>query len=187
MPDIELPYKFEPRGYQIAPFAAFDEGIKRLMLVWHRRTGKDKTCVNICAREAMRRVGTYYYFFPTYAQGKKVIWDGKDKDGFPFLGHFPREFILAKNATEMKLTLRHPMNDGPGSIFQIVGADNTDSVMGTNAVGVVFSEFSLQNPKGWDFIRPILVENDGWALFNGTPRGKNHFFKMAQMAEENPK
>jgi len=34
-------------------------------------------------------------------------------------------------------------------------------------------------------MRPILKENGGWALFNSTPNGKNHFFDMFNMAMEN--
>jgi len=59
--------------------------------------------------------------------------------------------------------------------------------VGTNPVGVVMSEFSKQNPKGWEYIRPILAENDGWAIFNWTPRGKNHAYKLDRMARDNPK
>jgi phage terminase large subunit len=51
-----------------------------------------------------------------------------------------------------------------GSLFRIVGMDNLDSIVGTNPIGTVWSAYSLQNPKGWDFIRPILTENGGWAL-----------------------
>jgi len=61
-----------------------------------------------------------------------------------------------------------------GSTFQVVGSDNIDSIVGTNPKGVVFSEYSLQDPRAWDFIRPILAENEGWAIFNYTPRGENH-------------
>jgi len=59
--------------------------------------------------------------------------------------------------------------------------------MGTNPVGCVFSEFSLQDPKAWEYIRPILAENDGWAIFNFTPRGNNHAKKLYDMARINPK
>ena len=30
------------------------------------------------------------------------------------------------------------------------------------------------HPDAWEYLRPILVENDGWALFIYTPRGRNH-------------
>ena len=75
------------------------------------------------------------------------------------------------------------MND---SIFQIVGTDNIDSIVGTNPIGCVFSEYALQDPRAWEFIRPILRENGGWAVFDYTPRGKNHGWTLYQMARDNP-
>jgi hypothetical protein len=74
-----------------------------------------------------------------------------------------------------------------GSIFQIIGTDNIDSVVGTNPVGCVFSEYSLQDPRAWDYTRPILAENGGFAIFNYTPRGKNHGFYLLQYAKNDPK
>lgn len=178
---IRLPYNYTPRPYQVPLWHAFEAGTRRLLSIWHRRAGKDKTFINLCAVQSQRRVGAYYYFLPTYSQGKKIIWDGMDASGFRFLHHFPQELWAGNpNQTEMKLRLKN------GSIFQIVGSDNIDSIMGTNPVGCVFSEFSLQDPKGWDFVRPILRENKGWAAFNGTPRGKNHLYRLHQIAEKNP-
>jgi len=58
--------------------------------------------------------------------------------------------------------------------------------MGTNPVGCVFSEYSLQKPGGWDLVRPILADNGGWALFNSTPRGLNHLYEIYQMARREP-
>ncbi len=179
---VSLPYKFEPRQYQIPLFDAFqNKGLKRFITVWHRRAGKDKCYTNLLALAALQRVGTYYYFFPTYAQGKKIFWDGMDGSGFNFLDHFPKTLRAGQpNNTEMKIKLCN------GSLVQVVGADNIDSIVGTNPVGCVFSEFALQDPKGWDFISPILLENGGWAAFNFTPRGKNHAWKLYQMSKGNP-
>lgn len=180
---VTLPHNFTPRQYQLPFFRAMDfknpKQKKRAVLIDHRRCGKDKSALNFTAKEMALRVGSYYYFFPTYNQGRKIIWDGKDKTGFPFLGHFPDEIVKAKNSTEMKLTL---IND---SILQVVGSDNIDTVVGTNPVGCVFSEFALQDPRGWDFMRPILRENGGWAIFPYTPRGKNHGWDLYQMAKDN--
>ena len=58
--------------------------------------------------------------------------------------------------------------------------------MGTNPRGVVFSESALQDPRAYQFIRPILVANDGWALFLSTPRGKNHLWELYNIAKESP-
>ena len=73
-----------------------------------------------------------------------------------------------------------------GSIFQLIGSDNIDSLMGSNPVGVVFSEWSLQNPSTWDYLSPILAENGGWAMFIYTPRGKNHGFTTLQTGQAYP-
>lgn len=51
---------------------------------------------------------------------------------------------------------------------------------------MVFSEYSLADPAAWDFIRPILAENGGWALFPYTPRGNNHGHTLYEMARNNP-
>jgi len=72
-----------------------------------------------------------------------------------------------------------------GAIWQLCGSDNYDSLVGSNVAGVVFSEWSLTNPRAWDYIRPILAENGGWAWFNYTPRGKNHGYDLFQMAQKN--
>lgn len=72
-----------------------------------------------------------------------------------------------------------------GSIIQIIGTDKFDKIRGSNPVGCVFSEFAFQNPKAWDIVRPILRLNDGWAVFNSTPFGKNHFFDLYEMAKGN--
>ena len=178
--EIQLPYKFKPREYQVPFLQAMADGIKRAILLFHRRAGKDKTCINFVAMETQKRVGSYYYFLPTNVQGRKIIWDGMDYKGFKFLDHFPKELRSSQNATEMKLTLKN------GSIFQVVGSDNFDSIVGTNPVGCVFSEYAIQDPQGWDYIRPILRENDGWAVFPYTPRGKNHGYDLYKMALENP-
>jgi hypothetical protein len=57
-----------------------------------------------------------------------------------------------------------------------------NSLMGTNPQGVVFSEYALQDPRAYQYIRPILVANDGWALFISTPRGKNHLWELYNIA-----
>lgn len=177
---ITIPYKFTPRTYQKELLAARDNGFKRLLAIYHRRAGKDKTMFNLIVREALKRKGVYYYFFPEYAQGRRVIWDGIDGSGFKFRDHIPEPLIQSSNSTDMKMILTN------GSVIQIMGTDKFDKVRGANPVGCVFSEFAFQNPKAWNIIRPILAENSGWAAFNSSTNGKNHFYDMYQMAVKNP-
>lgn len=176
--DITLPHLFKPRIYQLPFLKAWDRGIKRFILVWHRRSGKDKTVFSQVPKKMFERVGTYFYFLPTYTQARKVIWIGIDKDGMKFLDHFPKEII--KNIVDsMRIELVN------GSILQVVGADDIDTIVGTNPIGVIFSEYSLMKPKVWEYIRPILAENGGWAVFIFTPRGMNHAWNLLQIALAN--
>jgi hypothetical protein len=179
-PQVNIPYKFLPRDYQLPLFSSMDAGTKRAVLVWHRRAGKDKACWNYMIKRAFERVGTYFYFLPEYSQAKKVVWDNIDNDGFKMLDHIPKELVKATNATDLKITLIN------GSVIQLMGADNfAKSGVGTNPIGVVFSEYSINNPQVWGFLRPILKVNGGWAIFNFTPRGQNHAYQLLKMAESN--
>lgn len=159
-----------------------DSGTRRACLVWHRRAGKDKCALNLTIKKMFERVGTYYHCLPTYNQGKKVLWDGRGKDEFKFMDHFPAEVVSRRNSTEMKIQTVN------GSIWQVIGADNYDSVVGSNPVGIVFSEYSVSEryEKAWDYFRPMLTENGGWAIFIFTPRGRNHGWKLYTRALENP-
>lgn len=181
MTEITIPYHFEPRDYQLPIFEAIDEGVKRIIMVRHRRAGKDKACFNVIVKKAMEEVWIYYYVFPTYSQWKKAVRDGIDKDGWKTIKHIPDELVSRKNDTEMKVELIN------GSIIQIIGSDNVDSIVGTNPIWIVFSEYSLQSPVVRDFLRPILAENGGWAIFNFTPRGDNHAKELLDMARDNDK
>lgn len=180
MAKLTIPYNFQPRQYQIPLFKAFDAGIKRGVCCWHRRAGKDKCGLNLFIREMFKRKGQYYHLFPTARQARKAIWDGIDKDGLKVMDHFPKEVIVSKNETDMKVTLTN------GSIYQLVGTDmGLDWLVGTNPVGLLFSEYPIMSPKAWDFLRPIIRENDGIALFVYTPRGQNHGHRMFEMAQNN--
>lgn len=190
--ELDVQWKYVPRDYQLGPLKArVEQGIKRILLVWHRRAGKDLTIWNLIIDAAMQRVGAYYYFFPTYAQGKKILWDGRTGDSTRFLDYIPKELIYSTNETELQITLVHPEPKDPdvpepGSIIQIIGTDRMDSVVGTNPIGAVFSEYSLQDPRAWDLIRPILRENGGFAAFVYTPRGRNHGWKLYHRVKDDP-
>ena len=154
--------------------------MKRLVLCWHRRAGKDKTCLAATIIQMHKRRGAYYHLFPTAAQGRKALWLGIGKDGFKYMDHFPKQLVKRINDQEMTITLKN------GSIYQIIGTDKgLDYLRGTNPVGLIFSEYSRMNPSVWDTMRPILRENDGWAIFPYTPWGENHGYRLYEMAVKN--
>jgi hypothetical protein len=161
------------RDYQKPVVSYFDKGGKRASLIWHRRSGKDRTLLNVICRKAHHRVGLYWHCLPTHKQARKVVWDNITKDGKRLIDvTFPPELRKTTNETEMKIMLRN------GSVVQLVGADNFDALIGANPVGIVFSEYAVTHPRAWDLMRPIIVENDGWAAFITTPRGYNHAFTL---------
>lgn len=156
---------------------ALNSGIKRAVWVCHRRAGKDLTIFNWCIPQLAQEKCTCFYVMPTYSQGKKVIWDAITIDGTRILDYIPKEIIASTNSQEMKIRFIN------GSVFQIIGSDNIDSLMGTNPKIVVFSEYALQSPSAWDYIRPILKVNKGTAIFISTPRGRNHFYDLFRTAQ----
>ena len=175
---------FKPRPYQLPILKALDSGYKRVLAILPRRAGKDVTALNYVIRQMYEKPGVYYYIFPTYSQAKKVIWDSITNSGFRMLDYFPHELVLQKNSQEMKI--RMETKDGRESLFQLIGSDNYDALMGTNPRGCVFSEYALQDPMAYQYLRPILTANQGWALFISTPRGKNHLWTLKELAEQSP-
>lgn len=174
---IKIPFNFQPRQYQIPLLKALDSGVKRAVSIWHRRAGKDIVLWNYVIKRAFQEKGLYFYFLPEYTQARKIIWDGINIDGFKFLDYCPEEITKNKNSVEMKIELIN------GSIIQLIGTDRYDSIRGTNPIGCVFSEYAFQNPMAWEVVKPILNVNKGWAVFNSTPNGKNHFYDLCEMAK----
>lgn len=173
MSEISIPNDWNPREYQRELWKYLCNGGKRAVAIWHRRAGKDSLSLNWTAKAMLQRVGVYWHMLPLNNQARKVVWDAIDKKGRRVIDQvFPVPMRKLVNATEMKIELWN------GSIWQCVGSDNYNTLVGSNPVGVVFSEYSIADPKAWDFIRPILAENGGWALFIYTPRGKNHGFDL---------
>jgi phage terminase large subunit len=183
MADIVLPNQWTVRPHQTNFMNALYAGVKRALCVWHRRAGKDSASLNFTCVEAHRKIANYWHMLPTAVQGRHVVWDAVDpQTGVRVIDQvFPKEIRKATNNTEMKIELKC------GSTWQVVGSDNYDRLVGANPYGVVFSEYSIADPRAWDFIRPILAENGGWAVFIYTPRGKNHGHDLYQMAKDNPR
>lgn len=180
---VNLPHNFEARPYQYPILDAFfKKGYKRFISVWHRRAGKDRTWFNIIIAAAMQRPGLYIYSFPTLTQARKALWEGRGKDGTRYLDQIPREILAREpNNSEMKIELVN------GSIIRMGGTDSYDAWVGTNPLGIIFSEYALQNPLAWDLLRPIMAENEGWAAFIYTPRGHNHGYDLYYNNAKNPR
>lgn len=177
--EIELPYKWKPRAYQMDAWRHFFPSAinKRAVVIGHRRWGKDLFGINLCGVKSQERVGTYWHVLPTYRQGRNIVWNGCDFEGRAFLDYLHPALIDDKHTNDMRVKFKN------GSFYQVVGSDDFDRLVGTNPVGVVMSEYALQDPRAWDYLSPILRENKGWAIFITTFRGKNHAWRLARAAE----
>lgn len=182
---IQLPnIGWQPRDYQ-RPFwdAWVKDDCKRVIGIWHRRAGKDDVCLHGAAIKLHERVGSYWHMLPEYAQARKAIWDAVNvHTGMRRIDEaFPPELIASKNDQEMKIKFKN------GSTWQVIGSDGYNRLVGAGVAGVTFSEWALANPSAWAYIRPMLVENGGWAAFITTPRGQNHAYDMIEGNRDNPK
>ena len=175
---VRLPNNWQPRSYQMPAWEYLERGGKNAELVWHRRAGKDELCLHRTAVAVHERVGNYWHMLPKQNQARRAIWQAVN----PHTGKrriteaFPVELIEGVNDQEMLLRLRN------GATWQVLGSDNYNSLVGSPPIGVVLSEWPLCDPAAWGYLRPILLENGGWSIKNGTPRGRNHAYRTLQGA-----
>lgn len=159
---------YEPRDWA----DKFHENPKRFkVLVLHRRAGKTTAVLHHLQRDAFANKDTRYaYIAPTYKQAKNIAWDlikgiSRDLPGTEY------------NEVELKVKYLN------GSIIQLYGADNPDSLRGIGLWGVVFDEYSQQPSNIFtEIIGPALSDHQGYAIWIGTPKGKNEFYRLYNQA-----
>lgn len=181
--DLDIPHKgWRPRPHQKNLWQYLGRGGKRAVAVWHRRAGKDEICLHAAALAMLERPGSYWHMLPEFSAGRKAIWDSIN----PHTGRrrideaFPHEMRDSTREHDMFIKFK-----GTGSTWQVVGSDavTSGSGIGSSTAGIVFSEYALANPSAWAYYRPILEENNGWACWISTPRGRNHLFQLYQHAQ----
>ena len=147
------------------------------VLVCHRRFGKTVLCINELIDRALNNDKSrprYAYVAPLYRQAKQVAWD--------YLKHYARPLPGVKmNESELRVDL-------PGDRrIQLYGADNPDALRGIYLDGVVLDEYAQMSPRVWsEVLRPALTDRGGWAIFIGTPRGRNAFWRLYEHARAEP-
>ena len=179
---LVLPNGWRRRDYQLPLWRYLRRGGLRADVAWHRRAGKDDVSLHWTAIAAMKRVGNYWHMLPEATQARKAIWEAVN----PHTGRkridqaFPKSMRAGTRDSDMRIEFKN------GSTWQVVGSDNYDSLVGTTPVGVIFSEWALAKPDAWTYLRPILAENGGWAVFIWTPRGRNHATRAFEARERDP-
>jgi hypothetical protein len=160
---------------QFAPLHSRKE--RWAVAVCHRRAGKTVACVNDLLDAALRCERTeprFAYCAPFYAQAKDVAWSYVKRFAAPIPG-------VTVNESELRVDLPN------GGRLRLYGLDNYDRLRGTYFDGIVLDEYGDADPRAWqEVIRPALSDRKGWAVFIGTPKGRNHFSEVWDQAQRDP-
>lgn len=164
---ITIPYK--PREWSQK---LHDSDKRWKVIVAHRRSGKTTATLNHLQRDALTIPNSRFaYISPTYKQSKNIAWD--------LIKHYARD-IPDIQFNESELRVDYPN----GSRITLYGADNPDSLRGVGLWGVVFDEYSQQPSNIFsEIIRPALADHSGYAIWIGTPKGKNDFWEIYEKAK----
>lgn len=167
---VTLPYV--PRR-QFMPF--HDRKERFAALVCHRRAGKTVASVNDLIRGAAlcdKPNPRFAYIAPLYKQAKDVAWTYLKQGVVPLL-----KYGASIHESELRVDLP---NKGRVKLY---GGDNPDSLRGVYFDGVVLDEPAQIDPTLWpEIIRPALADRQGWAVFVGTPKGRNSFYEVWRSA-----
>lgn len=179
---INFPVNWEPRGYQLPAWNYLTNGGKHAELIWHRRAGKDEICMYFTACEMLENPANYWHMLPQGNQVRKAIWEATNpRTGKRRIDEVFIDELFTKRETDMFIKCK--VN---ASTWQCLGSDNYEGSIGSSPKGIVYSEWPQANPSARGYLRPIIAENDGWQIFIGTPRGKNHGYRTYNQAIKNP-
>lgn len=169
MPEVQI---------EIHPRPQFRDYLNRkerwACIVAHRRAGKTVACIMDLIKRAVEHTGKdprFAYIAPTYTQAKDVAWS--------YLKHYT-SFIPGVVISESELSVTFPHN---GARIRLYGSDNYDRLRGLYLDGAILDESGDQDPRAWsEVVRPALSDRAGWATFIGTPKGRNDFYRIHQLA-----
>jgi len=154
------------------------------VVVAHRRFGKSLCVINEMIDKALTnplRNPHYAYIAPTYSAAERISWQY-------FIDYMETIPGFKANIGKLRIMVERPaQRDRAGAVIRradtitiyLLGAENPDSIRGMYMDGVVLDEYGEMNPVIWGtIIRPCLSDREGWAIFIGTPKGRNSFFEM---------
>lgn len=160
------------------PFKPFlQSSLRWSCIVAHRRAGKTVACIQKLIKAAIEAKGAnsrFAYIAPFYTQAKDVAWQ--------YLKQFTQDIPgVTSNESELHVTFAHN-----GARIRLYGADNYDRMRGIYLDGCILDENGDMDPRAWaEVIRPALSDRKGWATFIGTPKGRNAFYEIHQVAQTN--
>jgi len=111
------------------------------------------------------------YIAPTLGQARTILWD--------LLNDLGRPVIKSSHVNNLEITLIN------GRKILVRGADNPDSLRGVSLTYVVLDECAFIKEDTWQkIIRASLSDKKGRALFISTPSGRNWFYDLFNLGQE---
>lgn len=167
-------------GYQARPvFVPFHRRLQRwAIVVAHRRAGKTVAAIHDMLDHALRTNKTdalYVFGAPTRDQAKAVVWT--------YLKRAVRELPSVKvNEAELSVRLHN------GSVIRLYGLDTSyERLRGLRLDGIILDEVADIDAEAWpNVIRPALSDREGWAVWIGTPKGRDAFYSKFAEAVAKP-
>lgn len=158
----------------------FDHPARLKVVVAGRQSGKSHLMMLKLIHEALLSVNArghklghdheVIYAAPTFQQAHNVFW--------------PRLKKFAAPITEKAMENTGILYLKNGRRIRMIGMDNPDSARGATASFVGLDEYADMPDRAWaEIVQPMLMITEGEALFIGTPKGKNHFYKLYKDAE----
>jgi hypothetical protein len=153
-----------------AQWTVFNDAGRVRVLVAGRRFGKTYLALVELCQAAWSPGRLAWYVAPTIKQAKRIAWNP--------LKEMTRQYWRSKpNETVLRIDLTS------GGSICLRGADNYDSLRGAGLDFMILDEFASFERLVWpEVLRPMLADQQGCALFIGTPRGYDHFHDLHETA-----
>ena len=138
-----------------------------------RRCGKSRLSAVTLLIEALNcpEGSAVMYIAPTLGQARTIIWD--------LLHELGRPVIKSSHINNLEILLVN------GRKILVRGADNPDSLRGVSLTYVVLDECAFIKEDTWQkIIRASLSDKKGRALFISTPSGRNWFYDLFNLGQE---
>lgn len=186
--------KYEPHSVQRRIHMAVTDYKARFRVVCAgRRTGKSTLGGHELTFEAVKAYyrtdldpfdhrAEFWIVGPEYSDAEKefrVLWSDLQKLGMSKYMDHPGTYYNPESG-KMSLSMY-------GGKFQVhcKSAKYPDSLVGEALEGVILAEAAKLKPSIWHkYIRPMLADYRGWALFTSTPEGRNWFYDLYRFGQD---
>lgn len=161
-------------NFQLLPWqkTVFEDKTRFKVVAAGRRCGKSRLAATTLLIEGLRcpAGSAVLYVAPTNGQARQIIWN--------VLLDLGREVISGSHVNNQDITLIN------GATIYVRGADRPDTLRGVSLTYAVLDEVADIKTEAWEqVIRASLSDKKGRGLFIGTPKGRNWFFDIFKLGQ----